>query len=188
MTLEQLNICATFIATLSALIIFLQWRKQKGSEVLSNLSLSIDNKLYHIVDIYNDLELILINIVDLNLDKNNQLDVINRLNNLNRNVSLIVSDLKKINKYEYNEDIHLLTLRYEVFLNDLIRKINEDVFLFLSKDSLEFQFQSNKKEIERYRGIIIKELESNNKTITKIIEDNKDYLFNYIFYKNEKSV
>lgn len=69
MTLEQLNICATFIATLSALIIFLQWRKQKGSEVLSNLSLSIDNKLYNIVDIYNDLELILINIVDLNLDK-----------------------------------------------------------------------------------------------------------------------
>lgn len=187
MTLEQLNICATFIATLSALIIFKQWRKQKGSEVLSNLSLNLDSKLHNIIDIYNELELILINIVDLNLDNNDHLDVINRLNNLNRNISLIVSDLKKINRYKYSKDIYLLTLRYEVFLSDLKYQIDEDVFLFLSKDSLEFQFQNNKKEIERYRDIIIKDLESNNKKITKIIEDNKDYLFNYIFY-NDKSV
>jgi len=35
MTLEQLNICATFFGALVALIIFNQWRNQKGSEVLS---------------------------------------------------------------------------------------------------------------------------------------------------------
>ena len=56
------------------------------------------------------------------------------------------------------------------------------------RHSADLLSRDHKKEIERYRGIIIKELESNNKTITKIIEDNKDYLFNYIFYKNDKSV
>lgn len=45
MTLEQLSICATFIATLSALVIFSQWRKQKGTEVISNEAKLIINDL-----------------------------------------------------------------------------------------------------------------------------------------------
>lgn len=36
MTLEQLSICATFFGALTALVIFNQWRKQKGSEVIAN--------------------------------------------------------------------------------------------------------------------------------------------------------
>jgi hypothetical protein len=54
MTLDQLSICATFFGALVALIIFNQWRKQKGSEVIANeateivknLALSLDDTRY----------------------------------------------------------------------------------------------------------------------------------------------
>lgn len=36
MQIDQLNTIATFFATLVALIIFINWKKQKGSEVISN--------------------------------------------------------------------------------------------------------------------------------------------------------
>lgn len=43
MELEQLNIIATFFGALVALIIFNQWKNQKGSEVVSNEAKEIFN-------------------------------------------------------------------------------------------------------------------------------------------------
>lgn len=43
MELEQLNIIATFFGALVALIIFNQWKNQKGSEVISNEAKEIFN-------------------------------------------------------------------------------------------------------------------------------------------------
>lgn len=49
MSLEQLSICATFFGALTALIIFNQWRMQKGSEVIANEAKTVIYNLKKII-------------------------------------------------------------------------------------------------------------------------------------------
>lgn len=58
--LEQLNIIATFFSGLVALVIFTQWNKQKGSEVVANEAKSVIIDLFELYKIF--LELIHFNI------------------------------------------------------------------------------------------------------------------------------
>ena len=53
MSLEQLSICATFFGALTALIIFNQWRMQKGSEVIANEAKTVIYNLKKLSRYYN---------------------------------------------------------------------------------------------------------------------------------------
>ena len=56
MQIDQLNTIATFFGALVALIIFINWKKQKGSEVISNEA----KKAFHLIkNIYNQKNLVL---------------------------------------------------------------------------------------------------------------------------------
>lgn len=62
MELEQLNIIATFFSGLVALVIFTQWNKQKGSEVVANEAKAVITDLFELNKIFS--ELIYVNIED----------------------------------------------------------------------------------------------------------------------------
>lgn len=182
MTLEQLNICATFFGTLTALIIFCQWKIQKRLELLSNISHSTYRDLNNFFDDLN--RYIDAHKYNLNYPENNEIfygtekELKPKVKDL---CQKICTDLKLI---EDETKDKILKSNFENFkrnIDSLFNMIDETLKRGqFSKDNLSFSLDDEGDQKLRYYRIDLDEEHHNvNSKINKLKQD----LHSYIFYK-----
>lgn len=178
MTLEQLNICATFFGTLTALIIFCQWKTQKRSELLSSISHSTYRDLNSFFDELN--RYIEAHKYNLNIPENSEVfygtekELQPKVEDLYKKIS---TDLGLIFNGDTEKNFNNFKIQTEslfIMMYEILRKGS------ISKDKQAFSLNDEGDKNLRYYKI---DIDETHKNINFNIDNLKKELHKYIFYK-----